>query len=65
MLFPLHGKPVYSDSLGCGAATLGKPFVVGICSAVGHTPERYSKLQIWTHQVIIPLRFDWELINLI
>ena len=65
MLFPLQGKLVYSDSLGCGTATLGKPFVVGICSVVLHTAERYSKLQIGTHQAVIPLQFDQELINLI
>jgi len=65
MLFPLQGKPVYSDSLGCGIATLLKHFVVGICSAVVHTSERYSKLQILTFQVIIPLQFDQEFINLI
>lgn len=65
MLFPLQCKLVYSDSLGCGTATLGKPFVVGICSVVVHTPERYSNLQKGTHQVITPSQFDRELINLI
>lgn len=65
MLFPFQGKLVYSDSLGCGTAMLGKPFVVGICSAVGHTPERYSRLQTQTHQVIIPLQLDSKLICLI
>lgn len=65
MLFPLQGKLVYSDSLGCGAAILGKLVVMGICSVVVHKPERYSKLHIWIHQVIILLQFDLELINLI
>lgn len=46
MLFPLQGKPVYSDSLGCGTATLGKHFVVGICSVSVHTPEGYPELQM-------------------
>lgn len=41
MLFPLQGKLVYSDSPGCGTATLGKPFMMGICSVVVHTQEIY------------------------
>lgn len=40
MLFPFQNKSVYSDSLGCATAALGKPFVVGICSVVVHAPER-------------------------